>query len=128
MVTSTNPKPRPVSAIDPILERDDVRKAPPEIRIRNEVQSSNGNTFKYVVLALILLFGGYMIYNYTTDGNSVNILTNKSDVLPTPAAPVPSAPIAVSPKVDVPASNEAPNPPAATGTVQPAAPSTTTTP
>lgn len=131
MVTSSNQKPRPMSAIDPTLEQDSLRNAPPDIRVRNEVQNSSGNTFAYVILALILLFGGYMLYSYNSTGSSVSTITNKTNEVPPAAAPVPPSTTDVTPKVDSPAANGATNPPAATGTntpVQPTPPSTTTTP
>ncbi len=59
MVTSTNQKPRPMSAVDLSLDQDGLRNSQPDIQVRNDVQSRGGNTFAFVILALILLFGGY---------------------------------------------------------------------
>jgi zona occludens toxin (predicted ATPase) len=131
MVISTNQKPRPMSAVDPTLEQDSMRQAPPDIRVRNSVQNKGGNTFAYVILALVLLFGGYMLYNYNSTGTSINTVSDKTEVAPSTAAPVPPAATDVSPKADAPAATGATNPPAATGTsdpAQPAAPSSTPTP
>lgn len=127
MVTSTNQRPRPMSSIDPTLEQDDLRNSKPDIRVRNDIQNRSGNTFAYVILALVLLFGGYMLYSYNSTGNSVSTITNKTDVVPPAAAPVPPATTDITPKVDAPAATGATNPPAAAETVQPATPSTTTT-
>ncbi len=123
MVTSTNQKPRPMSAVDPILERDGVRNEPSNVRIENGIKNKGGNTFAFVALALIVLFGGYMFYSYSTSGNSVSSTTNKTDVVPPAAAPVPPAATDALPKVDTPAATGATTPPAATETIKPVAPS-----
>lgn len=124
MVTSTNQKPRPMSAVDPSLDQDGLRNSQPDIRVRNDVQSRGGNTFAFVILALILLFGGYMLYSYNSNDSSVKTITNQTDVVPPAAAPVPPATTDVTPKVDAPAASGTTNPPAATGTIDPAQPAT----
>lgn len=127
MATSTNQKPRPISAIDPELEQDALRKSQPDIRIRNDVQNRSGNTFAYVILALVLLFGGYMLYSYNSTGNPVDTITNKTDILPPASAPLPPATADTTPTLDAPAATGTTNQPTAPGTVQPGTPSTTTT-
>ena len=131
MVTSTEHKVRPLSAVDSELDRSS-RDNPPMLARKNKANDTTaGNMVGWVVLAIVVIFGGYLFYSYQSPLTPVPATTTKIEAAPPATAPAPAVPPAsssVTPKADAPTAPpaDAPVTPPAAGTATP--PATTTTP
>ena len=112
MATATEHKVRPLSADDSELDRTS-RDNPPILARKNIADhTSSGNMVGWVIFAIVIIAGGYLLYSYQSPSITVTPTTTKTDVAPPAIAPAPGVP---------PASTTV-TPPAATP------PATTTTP
>jgi hypothetical protein len=120
MLTPTEHKVRPSSAVGSNIGANTWTKSTPGTRSRNEVVKKPGSNFVYVILALAVLIGAYFIYASERPLAPVATKTeiNPPVIVPTPNVPAPST--TVTPSVVTPAT-----PPAASTATPPA---TTTTP
>ena len=124
MATTTENRPRPVTGAESEFDHASRATPRPEIRVNQSNQGSN-SSIPYLILALVLIVGGYFLYtNYWNPTSMVPAATQSSTTLPkseviVPAPVTPPAVTTVTPPVDAPATT-----PAAPATP----PATTTTP
>ncbi|MGB9141070.1 MAG: hypothetical protein WCB71_02605 [Aestuariivirga sp.] len=117
MVTYTEPKPRIATGAESEFDRNEKAMPRPEVRV-TQTNRGSGGTIAYVIAALVLIIGGYLLYtNNWSQTTVVPTVTQNNTTLPAPdtITPVPVTPPAAektAPPATVPAT------PGTTTTVQ----------
>jgi cell division protein FtsN len=113
MVTYTDTKPKAVTGAE--SEFDHAHNAPrPGIQVTQSNKGS-GSTIAYIVAAIVLLAGGYLLYtnNMSTTTAVPSVTQNNTTITPDPVEPAPAAPPAMeqtTPPAPVPATPPATEP------------------
>ena len=124
MATTTETRPRPVTGAESEFDHASHATPRPEIRVNQSNLGSN-SSIPYLILALVLIVGGYFLYtNYWNSTFMAPAATQSSTTLPkseviVPVPVTPPAATTVTPPVDAPAT---------TPVVPATPPATTTTP
>ena len=94
MVTYTEPKPRIATGAESEFDRTEKAMPRPDVRV-TQTNSGSGGTIAYVIAALVLIIGGYLLYtNNWSQTTVVPTVTQNNTTLPAPdtITPVPVTP------------------------------------